>query len=101
RADPRLSLHDALPISNPPRAGPPAVGKPLKRTRLDTAEPESPLGDDYAHREGAAGQPLAIAAMARVDQLRRFGDLVADLAALTSAGLWKLHSSSLTQPHRN
>jgi hypothetical protein len=31
--------------------------------------------------------------MARVDQLRRFGDLVAELAALGAAGLLKLHAN--------
>jgi hypothetical protein len=31
--------------------------------------------------------------VAGVDQLRRFGDLIADRAALTTAGLWEFHLS--------
>jgi hypothetical protein len=37
--------------------------------------------------EGAARQALTIGAVARVDQLRSFGDLIANLAALAAAGL--------------
>jgi hypothetical protein len=49
------------------------------------------LGHDNAHREGAARQPLAIPAMARVDELREFGDLIANFTALATAGLRELH----------
>src|SRR5204863_5043666 len=38
-------------------------------------------------------QTLAIRAVARVDGLRRLGDLVADRPALAPAGLWELHAS--------
>jgi hypothetical protein len=68
-----------------------AISSPLHCSRLYPREAETPGGNDDAHREGAAGQTLAIDARARVDQLRRFGDLIADLAALTAAGLWKFH----------
>jgi len=41
-------------------------------------------------------QALAIGAVAGVDELRGFGDLVADLAALAAARLWELHALSLS-----
>jgi hypothetical protein len=44
--------------------------------------------------EGAAGQTLTIGAVARVDQLRSFCDLVADFAALAAAGLRKVHGNA-------
>ena len=53
------------------------------------------LRQDEPHREGAARQALAIGAVARVDQLRSFGDLVADLAALAAAALGKFHRDVL------
>jgi uroporphyrinogen-III decarboxylase len=65
----------------------------MKASWLNPAEPESVLWYDYSNPEGAAAQTLAILAMAGVDQLRRFGDLVADLAALAAAGLRKLHGN--------
>ena len=70
---------------------PPTVRGALERSRRSPAETKGSLGHDDSHREGAAGQALAIGAVARVDQLRSFGDLVTNLAALTAAGLRKLH----------
>jgi hypothetical protein len=49
------------------------------------------LGDNDPQGECAAGQALAINAVARIDQLRFLGDLVTDLAALATASLWELH----------
>jgi hypothetical protein len=55
--------------------------RPLSATRwsawVDAGKPESSLGDDDPEREGAAGQPLTIQAMARVDQQRLLGDFIA------------------------
>src|SRR5437762_7334297 len=75
---------------------PPAIGDTLQRARLDPAEPERPFRDHDAQREGAARQALAIGAVARIDQLRLFGDLIADRAALAAAGLRELHRPFLS-----
>ena len=69
----------------------PAVGGTLEPTRFDAAESESLLGNDHSQGKGAARQTLAIGAMARVHQLRRFADLVADYTALAAAGLGEFH----------
>src|SRR5216683_588676 len=45
--------------------------------------------------ERAAGQALAIQAVAGIDRLRLFGDLVANLPALATACLWELHGPLL------
>jgi hypothetical protein len=81
--------------ADPQRHGPPAVGSALEESLLNPAEPEPVLWYDYSNSEGAAAQTLAILAMAGVDQLRRFGDLVADLAALAAAALRKFHGTCL------
>jgi hypothetical protein len=75
----------------------------MEESWLNPAEPEPVLWYDYSNPEGAAAQTLAILAMAGVDQLRRFGDLVADLAAFAAAGLRKLHGnvSSTIRDHDN
>src|ERR1700686_4749088 len=80
--------------ANPPRAHPPAVGTTLEWTRLDPVEVEAVLRDNHPHREGAAGQARAIPAVAQIDRLRRFGDLVANFLALTAAGLGKVHGNT-------
>jgi len=63
----------------------------LEGPKLGAGEKESPVSDDYRHRERAAGQALALGAVACVDQPWCFGDLVTNLAALAAAGLWELH----------
>src|SRR5438270_239376 len=64
--------------------------------RVSPAEPERPFRDHDAQRERAARQALAIGAVARIDQLRLFGDLIADRAALAAAGLRELHRPFLS-----
>ena len=90
-ADPRAALR-----ADQPDIGAPAIGDALQRTRLGAAEPECPFGNHDAHAERAARQALAIGAVARIDQLRFFGDLVADRAALATAGLRELHRLRLS-----
>src|ERR1043166_494278 len=85
-ADPGAALR-----ADQPDVGAPAIGDALQRTRLGAAESERPLRDHDAHAERAARQALAIGAVARIDKLRLFGDLVADRAALATAGLRELH----------
>src|SRR5436190_15970806 len=82
--------------ANQPDVRPPAIGDALQRARLHPAEPECPFLDHDAQREGAARQALAIGAVARIDQLRLFGDLIADRAALAAAGLRELHRPFLS-----
>src|SRR6516164_3921236 len=72
-------------------ADPPTVCGSLEWPRLDPAQTKASLGHDDPYREGAAGQALTIGAVAGVNQLRGLGDLVANLAALTAAGLRELH----------
>src|SRR5262249_23275321 len=72
---------------------PPAIGRSLDRSRLDTAEAKGALGHDNPDREGAAGYPLTVGAVAGVNHLRRFGNLVAKLAAMAAASLRELHGS--------
>jgi len=79
-----------------PDVRPPAIGDALQRARLHPAEPERPFRDHDAQRERAARQALAIGAVARIDQLRLFGDLIADRAALATAGLRELHRPLLS-----
>jgi hypothetical protein len=79
--------------ANQPRVDPPAIGGALERSRLDSAETKAGLRHDDTHGESATCQALAISAVTRVDQLRGFGDLVADRSALSAAGLWKFHLS--------
>src|SRR5271170_962256 len=67
--------------ANPPRVGSPTIGGALKWTRLDPAHPKGCLGNDDPRRERAARQALTGSAMTGVDQLRGFGDRVADFAA--------------------
>src|ERR1700746_752142 len=73
----------------------PAVRSALERSRLDSAEMKGGLGRDKPHGKGAARQALTIGALSRVDQLRSFGDLIANLAALAAAGLGKFHRGLL------
>src|SRR5437588_5669460 len=80
--------------ANQPDVRPPAIGDALQRARLHPAEPERPFRDHDAQRERAARQALAIGAVARIDQLRLFGDLIADRVALAAAGLRELHRRS-------
>src|SRR6266851_2250991 len=61
-------------------------------TRLEPHEAKSRVGDDDPDRERATRQALAVNPVACVNQLRCFGDLVADLAAQAAAGLRKFHS---------
>src|SRR5205814_5811720 len=68
----------------------------VPRARLHPAEPERPFRDHDAQRERAARQALAIGAVARIDQLRLFGDLIADRAALAAAGMRELHRPFLS-----
>src|SRR5205814_5335650 len=70
-----------------------AVGGALQGARLDPYEPESVVGNHHPQRERAARQALAIGAVACVNRLWCFGDLVADRAALAPAGLRKFHLS--------
>src|SRR5436190_19311034 len=83
--------------ANQPDVRPPAIGDALQRARLHPAEPECPFLDHDAQRERAARQALAIGAVARIDQLRLFGDLIADRAALAAAGLRELHRPFLSR----
>src|SRR5438270_12644188 len=54
---------------------------------VGTPSQGGPTRDDDPHAERAARKALAISAVARVDQLRRFADLIPDLAALAAASL--------------
>jgi hypothetical protein len=63
------------------------------RSWFNPAAMESTLRDHDPQAEGTARQTLAISAVARVDQLRLGGDLVADFAALAAAGLRKFHGN--------
>src|SRR5438105_15836399 len=73
--------------ANQPDVRPPAIGDALQRARLHPAEPERPFPDHDAQRERAAREALAIGAVARIGQLRLFGDLLADGVALAAAAL--------------
>src|SRR5437764_12213619 len=79
--------------ANQPDVRPPAIGNALQWARLNPAEPERPFRDHDAQRERAARQALAIGAVARIDQLRIFGDLIADRAALPAAVPPEIHQS--------
>jgi hypothetical protein len=75
----------------------------LKSTRLKPRQAEALLGYNHPHRERAAGQALAIPAVAGVDQLRLLSDLVAYLPALrrlfsmgSNADLWLLPESEIS-----
>ena len=56
-------------------------------TRLEPHEAKSRVGDDDPDRERATRQALAVNTVACVNQLRCFGDLVADLAAQAATSL--------------
>jgi hypothetical protein len=66
----------------------------VRQSRLDPAELIGGLCHDQPQGEGAAREALSIGAVARVDQLRSFGDLVANVAP-ASAALGKFHRDLL------
>lgn len=68
-----------------------AIGGALKSTWLNSCQAEPLFGDNDPQGECAAGQALAIQAVACIDRLRSLGDLVANLPALAAARLWELH----------
>jgi len=68
-----------------------AIGGALKLTRLEPRQAKPPLGNDDPQRERTTGQALAIQAVAGIDRLRLFADLIANLPALATAALWELH----------
>lgn len=72
----------------------PTVRGTLEPARFRAAEAEAPLGNDHPRRESAARQTLAIGAVARIHQLRRFADFVADRTALAAVGLGEFHGIS-------
>src|SRR5438270_12033568 len=82
--------------ANQPDVRPPAIGDTLQRRGVLAREPGRPSWHHDAQRERAARQALAIGAVARIDQLRLFGDLIADRAALAAAGLRELHRPFLS-----
>jgi len=61
-----------------------AIGGALKSTWLNPCQAEPLFGDNDPQGEGAAGQALAIQAMAGIDCLRLLGDLVPNLPALAT-----------------
>jgi len=68
---------------------PAAVGDALRQPRLARNQPEGTV-----RRKGTAREVLAVGAVACVDQLRFFRDLVTNLAAQAAAGLWKFHGDA-------
>src|SRR5215472_16169887 len=98
-ADHAVPRHSANPgaalRAYQPGVDAPAVRGALEWSRLDSAPTKGGLRHDKPHRECAARQALAIGAVARVDRLRSFGDLIANLAALAAAGLGKFHRDLL------
>ena len=80
---------------------PPAVGRAMKWTRLACSETEAGFGEGDPQREGTTRYPLTIDAMACADQLRNFGHVVADFAALAAAGQRKLHRCLLFDPEHD
>ena len=68
-----------------------AIGGALKLTWLKPRQGEPLLGDDDPQGKRTAGQALAIQAVAGIDRLRLFADLIANLPALATAALWELH----------
>jgi hypothetical protein len=68
-----------------------AIGGALKSTWLNPCQAKPLFGDNDPQGECAAGQALAIQAVAGIDRLRSLGDLVANLPALATARLWELH----------
>src|SRR5215213_6473375 len=77
-----------------PGIEPSAVGHALDRSRLACCETEGRLWQGNSQGESASRDPLAISAMARIDQLRGLGDFVANFPALTAAGLRKVHCNT-------
>jgi hypothetical protein len=90
----RANAHQAIPRratnpgaafgANPPRVEPTAIGHALEWARFYPTETKAGFRHNDPQGERAARQTLAVGAVARVDQLRSFGDLVADFAALAS-----------------
>jgi hypothetical protein len=62
---------------------------------------ESRFGQGNPQGEGTARDPLAILAMARIDQLRSLGDFVPNFPALTAAGLRKVHGNAAHSGERD
>ena len=83
--------------ANEPGVEPPAIGHPLQRSRLTCGETEGRLRQGDSQREGTARDLLTIGAVARVDQLGRLGDLIADFAELAEASVPRSESVVLTQ----
>ena len=94
-ADYTISRHPANPgtalRANEPSVDAPAIGGALKPTWLNPCQAEPLFGDSDPQGECAAGQVLAIQAMAGIDRLRSLGDLVADFPALATARLWEVN----------
>ena len=76
-------------------SSPSAVSRPLDFLWLALDELEGLGREHQRHRKGAAGDSLTIGAVAGIDELRRLGDLVAESAALATAGLWELYRPAL------
>src|SRR6516165_9448831 len=64
--------------ANPTNLHPPAISDALERSRFTSCQTKARNGERYG--KSATRQMLAVGAMARVNQPRDFGDLVADLA---------------------
>src|SRR5215472_12316975 len=72
-----------------------AAGRALDSLRFALDQTEGPVREHAADREGAAGHALAVGAVAGVDHDRRLGDLIAQRAALATAGLREFHRAIL------
>src|SRR4051794_18107853 len=77
-----------------PGIEPSAVGHALDRSRLACNATEGRLWQDNSQGESAARDPLAISAMARIDQLRCLGDFAPNFPALAATGLRKVHCNT-------
>ena len=86
-AVPRLAADPGTALRTHQAVWTATVGRSLDASRLNPAQTKGSLGYDNPHRESAAGYPLTVGAVAGVNLLRGLSDLVADLAAMTAAGL--------------
>jgi hypothetical protein len=63
----------------------------MKGSRIEPGELKGLIRYEQRHRERAAGEMLAIGAVAGVDNFGDASDLVAKASAQASTGLWKVH----------
>src|SRR5262249_1331834 len=88
----RLAIQPTCTIwAHEPAVQPTAIRDALECSGFTRSKAEAHLRHGDPQCEGAARLVVAGGAVACIDELRGFGDLVADFVAQAAAGLWQIH----------